>query len=161
MTAAERQELIDRYAAGYEAVSRELEPFPAERLGDHPVAGKWSAREIVHHLADSESISAQRLRKLLAEDHAVIWGYDQELYARRLRYNERDLAPALEAFRAARATTVQVLRNMSEADWKREGFHTESGPYTPETWLSIYAIHAHNHATQIRRLREALGLVRA
>jgi hypothetical protein len=161
MTAAERQQLIHRYAAGYEAVARELESFPAERLGDHPITGKWSAREIVHHLADSETISAQRLRKLLTEDRALIWGYDQEYFARRLRYNERDMAPALDAFRAARATTLQILEGMSEADWNREGFHTESGRYTPETWLTIYAAHAHDHAAQIRRLREALDLVRA
>ena len=157
MTTGRRQELIARYTEGYDAVARELEGFPPERLGDHPIPGKWSAREIVHHLADSETISAQRLRKLLVEDHALIWGYDQERFAERLRYNERDLAPALEAFRAARATTVQVLAGMSDADWTRQGFHTESGPYTPETWLAIYAVHAHGHAAQIRRLREALA----
>ena len=64
--------------------------------------------------------------------------------------------PALEAFRAARTTTAQILAHMSQEDWEREGWHTESGRYTPETWLGIYAVHAHNHAAQIQRLREAL-----
>src|SRR5262249_7511668 len=104
----------------------------------------------------SESISAQRLRKLLTEPKAIIQGYDQEAYAARLRYNERDHGPALEAFRAARATTCQLLSAMSAEDWQREGWHTESGRYTAENWLEIYAAHAHNHAAQIRRLYEAL-----
>ena len=66
------------------------------------------------------------------------------------------MAPALEAFRSARETTTQLLHLMTEDDWKREGTHTESGRYTTENWLTIYADHAHNHAAQIRRLREAL-----
>lgn len=133
-----------------------LNGFPADSLGAHPIPGKWSAREIVHHLGDSESFSAARLRKLLVEDNAVIQGYDQDEYATKLHYNERDMSPALDAFRSARETTTQLLGLMTEDEWKREGTHTESGRYTTENWLTIYAAHAHNHAAQIRRLREAL-----
>jgi hypothetical protein len=156
MSPQERQQLIDRYADGYAEVVRALEGFTEQALSARPLPGKWTAREIVHHLADSETISAQRLRKLLIEDHPVIQGYDQERYAERLRYNERELAPALEAFRAARATTGQILAAMSPEDWSREGWHTDSGRYSAETWLTIYAAHAHGHADQIRRLRDAL-----
>ena len=156
MTRQERDKLIAQYTAGYHEVANALQGVPDSDLTKHPIAGKWSAAEIVHHLADSETISAQRLRRLLTEDHAVIQGYDQELWAKRLRYNDRDITPALDAFRAARETTSQLLATMTDADWTREGRHTESGRYTAEMWLTIYAIHAHNHAAQIRRLREAL-----
>ena len=152
----ERQELIAQYAAGYDEVRQSLEGFPAERLGEHPLPGKWSAREIVQHLADSEMNSAIRLRKLLTEDDPQIQGYDQESYAVSLRYNERPVEPALDALRGARATTGQLLDAMSDADWSRAGTHSESGRYTAEDWLRIYADHAHNHAAQIRRLREAM-----
>jgi len=157
MTPQERQQLISRYSDGFAEVERALHGFPPDALSAHPIPGKWSAREIVQHLADSETTSAQRLRKLLVEEKPVITGYDQELWATRLKYNDRDMAPALEAFRAARATTLQLLEKMDPAEWVREGWHTESGRYTPETWLTIYAAHAHGHASQIRRLREALG----
>ena len=152
----ERQQLIAQYQSGYDEVIRNLAGFPPESLTAHPIAGKWSAAEIVHHLADSETTSALRLRRLLVEDHPLIHGYDQDEYAAKLHYNERDMAPALEAFRFARATTVQLIERMSEEDWRREGTHTESGSYTTEDWLRIYAAHAHNHAAQIGRLREAL-----
>jgi hypothetical protein len=157
MTPEERNDLIARYAAGYEEVAQALNGFPAESLGERPIPGKWSAREIVHHLGDSESISAFRLRKLLVEDNAIIEGYDQDRFATMLRYNERDMAPALEAFRSARQTTLQLLNAMSEEDWQRSGTHTESGAYSTEKWLTIYANHAHDHADQIRRLREAVA----
>lgn len=154
MTNEERQTLIAQYRSGFDEVSKSLEGFSAEGLRAHPLPGKWSACEIVQHLADSEMTSAIRLRKLLTEENPQIQGYDQEAFAARLRYNERDIAPALDALRGARATTAQLLEAMTEEDWAREGTHSESGRYTAEDWLRIYADHAHNHAAQIRRLRE-------
>src|SRR5215212_10087481 len=157
MTPEERNGFIQQYAAGYDEVSAALNNFPPESLGARPIPGKWSVREIVHHLGDSETTAAGRIRKLLVEDNPVIQGYDQDDFATRLRYNERDFEPALEAFRSARATTMQLLALMSEEDWQRAGTHTDSGRYTTEDWLRIYAAHAHDHAAQIRRLREALS----
>jgi len=154
MTKVEREELIAKYAAGYDEVVSALEGFPKDKLTANLIPGKWSAAEIVQHLADSEMTSAIRLRRLLVEERPVIQGYDQDLFATRLRYNERDITPALEAFRASRATTTQLLERMTEEEWLREGAHTESGRYTAEDWLRIYAAHAHGHADQIRRLRE-------
>ena len=157
MTPEQRDALIKQYASGYDQVMDALNNFPAESLGAHPIPGKWSAREIVHHLGDSETTSAVRIRRLLCEDEPLIHGYDQDQFAERLRYNERDMAPALEAFRSARATTMQLLPLMTEDDWQRAGTHTENGRYSAEDWLRIYADHAHNHAAQIRRLRDALS----
>jgi hypothetical protein len=157
LTPEERQTLIARYADGYDEVMRSLEGFPAEALTARLIDGKWTAREIIHHLADSEMASALRLRQLLDQEAPVIQGYDQDMRAERLRYNERDTAPAFEAFRGARAVTVQVLKLMTEDDWQRAGTHTESGRYTTEDWLRIYAAHAHGHADQIRRLKAVIG----
>jgi len=156
MNSDERHKLIARYKDGYSEVKKSLEAFLPNQLTAHPIAGKWSAAEIVHHLADSETISGIRLRRLLVENNPTIQGYDQEAFAARLNYNGRDIAPALEAFRNARATTAQLFDTMSDDDWKRQGTHSESGAYTAEDWLNIYAAHAHNHAAQIRRLRDAL-----
>ena len=157
MTPEERQQLISQYEAGYDEVIKSLDGFPADQQTAHPLPGKWSAREIVQHLADSEMNAAIRLRRLLTEDRPVIHAYDQDDYARRLRYNEREMAPALESLRSSRATTAQLLAQMAEEDWQREGWHPENGLYTTERWLEIYAAHAHNHAAQIRRLREVIS----
>jgi hypothetical protein len=157
MTSEERLDLIATYKEGFDEVVRSLQDFPQSSLTQHPLQGKWSAAEIIHHLADSETTSALRLRRLLVEDHPLIQSYDQDQFAARLNYNQRDIAPALDAFRCARATTAQLFDFMTDEDWRREGTHSESGAYTAEDWLRIYAAHAHNHAAQIGRLREALA----
>jgi hypothetical protein len=149
-----RKTLIDQYKDGYRAVAEALSGATEAELDAHPAPGKWSAREIVHHLADSEMTSAVRLRLLLASDRPSIAGYDENEFARRLHY-DRPIGASLDAFEAARRTTVEILDRISEADWAREGTHSESGRYTMDTWLGIYAAHAHNHADQIRRARGA------
>ncbi len=157
MDSARRQALIARYQDGWAEVARALEGFPAGKLTARPFPGKWTAAEIVHHPADSEMQSAIRLRKLLAEPHPVIQGYDQDVWAAKLHYQERPIEPSLAAFRAARETTAQLFRKMSEEDWRHLGWHSESGSYHSERWLEIYADHAHGHAEQIRRLKAAVG----
>jgi hypothetical protein len=149
MNDAKRKELIDKYKDGYLVVAEALAGIDDAQRDAHPAPGKWSPREIVHHLADSEMTSAVRLRRLLAEDRPEIHGYDQEEFARKLYY-DRPYEKSLEAFRYARETTAEILDRMTPAEWAREGTHSEHGRYTIERWLEIYADHAHNHALQIR-----------
>jgi hypothetical protein len=152
MDANERAQLIERYTVGYAEVEAALAGITDAELDARPGPDEWSAREIVHHLADSEMTSAIRLRKLLAEEDPTIQGYDEPEFARRLHY-ERPLEGSLLAFRGARESTASLLVALSESDWARSGTHTESGPYSVETWLRIYAAHGHDHADQIRRAR--------
>jgi hypothetical protein len=98
--------------------------------------------------------SAIRLRRLLAEDRPLIQGYDENAFARRLHY-DRPIRASLNAFKAARETTADLLDCMTEADWAREGTHSENGRYSVERWLEIYAAHAHNHAEQIHKARSS------
>lgn len=153
MNAHERQRLIARYAAGHARVTEALAGIGGDELDFRPAPDAWSAREVVHHLADSESIAAQRLRQLLVDDTPRIQGYDQDAYAHRLHYQRRALEPALRVFEAVRAATAQLLELMTEADWQRTGTHSETGPYPATRWLQIYAEHAEIHAEQIRQNR--------
>ncbi len=157
MDARSRNTLIEQYKAGYAEVAAALDGFPASQLTARPLPGKWSAAEIVHHLADSEMNSALRIRKLLAEPHPVIQGYDQEVWATQLHYQTRPIEPSLQAFRYARASTAQLFEHMTEADWRKLGWHSEAGSYHTERWLEIYADHARGHAGQIARLKAALA----
>jgi hypothetical protein len=154
MDRAKRDALVDQYKAGYVEVERALEGATGAELDARPAPGKWSPREIVHHLGDSEMTSAVRLRLLVAEDRPAIRGYDQDEFARELYY-DRPIAASLAAFRFARESTGEILDRLTDAQWAREGTHSESGAYSVEKWLEIYAGHAHGHAAQIRRAREA------
>jgi hypothetical protein len=106
MNPEKRDALIAAYEAGPDEVDRALEEIGPGALDRRPDDGSGSAREVVHHLADSEMRSAIRLRRLLSEDNPTIIGYDEAGYATIFNYAQRPIEPALDAFRAARSTTA-------------------------------------------------------
>ena len=143
-----RDELIAKYKEGPDVVAKAVEGLTDADLDRRPSPTDWTAREVVHHLADAETRSAIRLRQLLAEDAPVIQGYDEEEYARRLHY-DRPIETSLALLRAVRASTAELLDRLTDADFARTGTHTESGAYSVDTWLELYAAHGHDHAQQI------------
>jgi len=149
MDPAIRQRLIARYREGPAVVTGAVAGLTGDQLDAREGGTGWSPREIVHHLADSEMTSAIRLRRLLAEERPRIDGYDEEQFARVLFY-DRPIEASLRAVASARETSADILERLSDDQWRRAGTHSESGPYSVEKWLEIYAAHCHDHAAQIR-----------
>ena len=153
MDAAERRTLIDQYRDGIAEVHRAVEGATAEELDRRPRPTDWTAREVAHHLADSETMSTIRLRRLIAEDEPLIPAYDEKVFAQRLHY-DRPIDASLAVFAAVRTSNLELLATLTETEWQRGGTHSDDGPYSVETWLRIYAAHGRDHADQIRRARE-------
>lgn len=148
----ERHELLDRFRGGFAAVELALEGITDEELDRPGPDGGWSARQVAHHLADSEATAFIRLRRLIAEDEPTMVGYDEPEYARRLHY-DRPIDSSLGVLRAVRTASLELLEALTPAEWERAGTHTESGRYSVDDWLEIYAGHSHDHAAQIRAAR--------
>jgi hypothetical protein len=146
---SERDERLARYATGHDAVRAALAGHTEADLDRRAPDGGWSARMVVHHLADSESNAYIRLRRLVAEESPAIIGYDEELWASRLHY-DRPIEASLAVLGAVRAASLQLLETLGPDEWERAGTHSESGRYAIDDWLRIYADHSHDHAAQIR-----------
>jgi hypothetical protein len=151
LTPAEREALIGRYADGPARLRTALDRVPEEARHWRPAPGEFSVHETVCHCADSETNAAARIRYLVTEREPLILGYDTDVWARVLDYASHPIDTALPAIEAARANTTPLLRRLPESAWAAAGTHTESGPYTAEDWLAIYAAHLEEHAEQIER----------
>lgn len=151
MTPDERAALVERYRDGYAAFATAVSG--CDDLDAPGGDGGWTPRQVVHHLADAEMTSAIRLRRLLAEDEPVIAAYDENAFARVLRYDARPVEAALRAVEASRAASAEILDGLTEAQWARRGTHSEDGAYGVEAWLRAYAAHPYDHAEQVRASR--------
>lgn len=151
MSKPDRRELLRRYREGPAVIARALSGLTERQLDHKPADGGFSAREVVHHTADSEMTSAIRLRRLVAEERPVITGYDPDLFAQRLHYAARPVQASLDAIKAARESTASILEQLTDEEWDRAGTHSEMGEYSIDTWLEVYAAHCHDHAGQIER----------
>jgi uncharacterized damage-inducible protein DinB len=138
------------------ALRRAIDGVPPAALRTPERAGKWSIAQVLRHLADSDLVWGWRLRLILAQDRPPLTGYDQDLWAERLRYDESDPDESLEAFDVLRRANLRLLDRASSADMQRVGVHSERGEETLEHHRRLYAGHDLMHLQQIARIRGAI-----
>lgn len=139
------------------AIRQLTKGVPPQKLRALEGPGKWSVTHVVMHLADSEIVGAFRFRMVLAHDQPPIPGYDQDLWASRLKYNEASLADALDQFTALRHANVRLLGATTPAERERFGIHAERGQESIGKMIRIYAGHDMVHLRQIGRILSAVG----
>jgi len=115
-------------------------------------SGGWSARQVIHHVADSEAQSYARLRRLIAEPGTQIQGYDEASWGENetLGYKDLPIAQSIDVFKAVRTSSLEIIKRLTPAQLDNSGTHSESGEYTIKTWLETYISHPLEHAAQIR-----------
>jgi len=118
---------------------------------------KWSVRQVVQHLADSDLVGAFRFRMVLAHDAPELPGYHQDVWAQRLGYQESEVSSALDEFSTLRNATVRLLRRATPEDMLRVMRHAERGDELLSHMIRTYAGHDLVHLRQIARIRQAIG----
>jgi hypothetical protein len=119
--------------------------------------GKWSAIEVIQHLADSEVVIAWRTRQILTEDRPVIQGFDQDAWARTLGYAAMPLDVTLAQLGGVRTGNLRLWRSLSPAERARVGLHSERGPESLDLLLRLMGGHDLVHRRQIDRVLTAAG----
>ena len=139
------------------ALRRAIDGLPPAKLRQPETAGKWSIAHVLQHLADSDLVWGWRVRLILAQDRPTITGYDQDLWAERLRYDQADAAESLATFDVLRRANLRLIDRMSPQDLKRVGVHAERGEESVEHLRRLYAGHDLLHLLQIERVRKAVS----
>jgi len=135
------------------ALARSIYELSIEQLRAPERLGKWSIAAVLQHLADAEIVWAWRMRLILAQDRPSITGYDQDLWAERLHYEQASPADALDVFGVMRNSNLRLLAQASPADLDRVGVHAERGEESLRRLMQLYAGHDLLHLNQINRIR--------
>jgi hypothetical protein len=131
-------------------IAENLKVIGAHRVNEPPAPGKWSAAEIVCHLADCEMVFGFRLRQTIAEDGPIIQPFDQDKWA--AMYPGVNASLALETFTATRTWNLRLIRAALPAAAGRTVTHPERGAMTFQTLVETMAGHDLNHLGQLRRI---------
>ncbi len=149
--------LIERYAAGANALTEAIAGLTKEELNAHPVPGTWSIQEIVLHMMDSDLIGADRMKRVAAEDHPTLIGYNETLFAKTLYGDDLDVQLAAEIFAKNRQMTAAMLRRLPDTAFARTGYHNEHGDLSLAEFLANYVGHLDHHLKFVREKRKLLG----
>jgi uncharacterized damage-inducible protein DinB len=117
-----------------------------------PAPGRWSAAEVLAHLADAELVAAWRVRSILASDGTPLQAFDQDAWASAFKYGEIDPAESLRTFTAARASLLSLLARVDPSRHAHHGLHAERGKESIAHLIQLYAGHDINHLKQIEAL---------
>jgi hypothetical protein len=129
---------------------------PPSLLREPESPGKWSVAQVLQHFADGEMVWAWRMRLILAQDRPTLTGYDQDLWATRLRYDLANPSESLEEFTVLRRANLRILERASPADLERVGVHSERGEEGLGHLCRLYAGHDLLHRRQIDRILAAV-----
>ncbi len=145
--------LVARYSDQTGDVIAAIEGLTESELDKRLVQGKWSIREQVTHLADSEMNMVQRMKRVIAEETPLLPAYDQDKWAARLAYEKSHVDDSIALFFTLRTTMVRVLKGLKDADFDRAGIHTENGKVTLLDLLEDAVEHANHHTKTIERIK--------
>lgn len=121
-----------------------------EAKGEHRYGpDKWSIKEVVGHMCDSERIFAYRLLRIARGDETPLPGFEQDDYIANGRFGSRSLDDLIDEFALIRASTVALVKNLDQAAMSRMG--TASGfPVSARALAWIIAGHERHHISILR-----------
>ena len=151
------EELIEQYARGGEKLRLAVRGLSSEELKEFPVPGTWSIQQIIIHLMDSELISADRMKRIIAEDNPTLIGYDETKFSKNLHYHDQSVTDAITILDLNRKLFAHVLRRLPAEAFNRTGMHSERGKITLGEYLQSTVNHLEHHLKFIYQKREKLG----
>lgn len=150
--------LIQAYEAGPALLRGAVAGMSAQQLAARPVAGKWSSAEVVCHIADFETVYADRMKRVVAEDNPTLLSGDPDAFAARLAYAARDVEEELRLVELVRRQMARILRQLPPEAFERCGNHSTDGPISLTTLLKRITRHIPHHVEFIHQKRAALGV---
>ena len=153
-----RQPILDRYADGGLILTQAVANLSPEHAHARPGPGAWSVVELAAHLVDSDLVFADRIKRIIAEDNPTLLAYPEEAWLDRLGSARMPLSDAAALFAANRRWTVQILRNLDDAAFRRAGTHSEIGRLTLAEVIVKAVHHLDHHLKFLYAKRAKLGV---
>ena len=155
--AALRASFVDTLEGIPAALRTAVSGLDAARLDTPYRDGGWTVRQVVHHLPDSHLNGYVRLKLALTEDAPTVRPYDEARWAETPEARGGDVAMSLTLLDALHLRWVACLRSLPEPAFARTLVHPESGRWTVDGLLALYAWHGRHHVAQITSLRAGMG----
>ena len=123
---------------------------PRAAFGKSYAPGKWTLRELLIHISDTETVLLDRLRRIASEEKPTLAAFDQDRWAKALLYDSRDMHVVKLQFQAARRSIIELASGLDESVDAKVGIHSEAGPLTFGQVLKKVVDHTHHHLDQAK-----------
>lgn len=125
--------------------------LPKEDLKKTYAPGKWSIYKILVHLADTEAVLHERIKRVISGPKQVIWGFDQDLWCEKLDYDTIPLEIAKDLYVANRNSIIFLCQKFYSDMGSREWVHSETGLRTLKDEFDKVAWHNEGHIVHMEK----------
>lgn len=153
------ESLIEEYGSGYKMLREAIEGLSEDELRFKPASDKWSIHQILIHMADSEMVSTQRLKKVLSEEEPLLMSIDQDAWADALGYEQLDREQYLLLFQLLRSSMLPILAQLTSEQVERVGNYADAGRFTFKELLEYRVQHVRGHLAQIKQVKKVYGKI--
>jgi hypothetical protein len=151
------RKLIEQFAAGGEKLRQAIQGLDRTDLRMTPIPGQWSIQQLVIHLADSDAIAIDRMKRIITEDNPTLLYADESAYTARLHCDEQSITDAVLLFEVGRRQFARVLRQLPDSSFRRTGTHNKRGSITLGGMIQDYIAHLDHHLKFLHEKRVKLG----
>jgi uncharacterized damage-inducible protein DinB len=156
----ETQRLLQAFSAGPARIRQALVDLSDSDLVLRPRRGKWSIKETLLHVVDSDLVAAVRIKMVIAQPGSALPFYDQDIWTAKLGHQHADHATvedSLHLFETLRSSSLRLFESANDDDWQKTGVHYSFGIITLRQLLELYADHSERHIDQIMAMRSMIG----
>jgi uncharacterized damage-inducible protein DinB len=156
-TAEQRQEHITHIEQTPARLRAAVHGLSDQQLNTPYREGGWTVRQVAHHVPDSHMNAYIRFKLALTEDEPTIRPYMEDRWAELPEAKSAPIEVSLALLDSLHQRWMLVLRNLTDADWKRTFRHPELGLLSLEKTLALYSWHGRHHVAHVTSLREKMG----
>ncbi len=150
---------IDNYEKAARHLRDAIQGLQPEDLLAFPVPGTWSIQQIVLHLADTELVMAERMKRVIAEEKPALQSFDENKWSQNLHYHDQSAQDAATMVELTRKQMARVLRQLPDDAFDRIGTHNQAGPQRLREIIERATRHLDHHLKFILDKREKLGRI--
>jgi hypothetical protein len=156
LTTSERNEWIQKIQQLPLKLETAVKGLSDTQLDTPTGEGKWTSRQIAHHIADANLNAYSRMKLIVTEEKPILKPYNQDQWASLADCKNGRLDSTLTLIKGLHERWVMFLNSLPETSWTREGIHLENGKVALEDVLRIYSKHGETHMQQIISFREKM-----
>jgi hypothetical protein len=155
-TTSERNELIQKIQHLPAKLETAVRGLSGAQLDTPTGEGKWTSRQIAHHIADANLNAYTRMKLIVTEEKPILKPYNQDQWASLADCTSGRLESTLLLIKGLHERWLIFLNSQPGTSWTREGIHLENGKVTLDDVLRIYSTHGETHVQQILSFREKM-----
>ena len=144
-----RKLILGRLAQHVDEIHGFTKGLPESQLAERPSPTKWSLKEIAMHLIDTQDVFVERVTRILTEENPTIVPFTPDKAQQEGAYLSANLERRMNDFDVQRRNLFTIVRDISDAQWKREGIHPDVKHYTVEKCLEALMRHEEHHLLQM------------